>query len=1244
MRQDFFKNSIISVIHRRKSPQYSRNTEKKGDLKASNSGFIEQYPSSFAGPCLSGSGRGRRTQRAKNHFQSRKISTASWESEPLSPGTSPTHSPAGGEPRLFPLRRKGSAGGSGGAKEILMIFLTAFLTAGFFGAVHAASPSPENVFESLPGEPITEPEKISEKVCFALRPPQISSVKDLEGHIKGLHPAGRFGFLQECGRYTDETKRFLQFWDFETQEALVQAEEIPCNPDEQSITSTLYGFSDKGSFAYWFEEGGRFLKIRNLTEGRERRFAAPADFLWNYIKQTVLLETKGGLRMRIYERAGEKEAAALMPEAELKLKPKGIAREDAAFAQKHNSRFREWNLTEGLKETYRAFIPHWMSRCSYREKDMSALFFVGESGAIYKKPLAQDADSSEELKLLARDADSSKELKPLAQTTAAYRVSDSVEGFSLHYDRDDKEGENCVFLRTYIGRKGVVTNAVSDPQEKGYLLRTPGQKDALFVPKEWTDTGEVQVMEWIHLKRPWWSVQKHIKNIIEFVRWPYFVRWTETTVFEEKRKRKGMGRGTFFSGRIPSQIRNEKGRWTDLTDPELIKFSQRRRFSFEIYENKDGRRFRIVSDPFFPARRKILADWDDSKKCDFLTVPDDIAIARNIFGSSVILDLQTNEVWRFFLQGECDNLSVIRAAKDPSGISVLIEKHQTEDSGSLHTVTRERLSVRCVEPLPDIYHTEALKALERLASADDVTDPSHLSLLAAVLKRPQNFPQQPHFLQKALYNVLLQSPALYVDLFRHYPHLTEQPAGEPFFPPPGGEAKLLAAAKAALDMTAGRRGKTFASRLSQWGFLRLLQPVLRELSPNKHNFYMENITLSLVQGARLNPLLKNVYRSKLFYLAGSHVQELFGEKRLPGSDITVVKHEKGFQTLILSSDPIKAPDAEVFSTEFGIHYATVEGLSRDVIGDSEEAGTVLADDIVEWASNGEFYRAAVRVQIKDKSLRDIIPADLKSPDYPSVWRDGKMSGAMMIGSSVRHLSHYLTEEYLLYLKDLGFSFSSFEAEDTKKYFLDRVANCDFDYFIKHGHGLGDERNIMRIDSFNYIIKATLPDSEGKIKEELFLIFPRPKLSSFFGDELLSQTDLGRAVFQRQAKNCGQFAFFNITCFSADTASYTLEAAGSPSFLIIPSVSGAVAFENYEGNAARALLHSYRSGRDFEGFRAALDQNSGYQNKEDNRYIFPDEPVYQKHVFEVIHIPLKTSVSVERLEDGEWKLRDPADLL
>ena len=75
----------------------------------------------------------------------------------------------------------------------------------------------------------------------------------------------------------------------------------------------------------------------------------------------------------------------------------------------------------------------------------------------------------------------------------------------------------------------------------------------------------------------------------------------------------------------------------------------------------------------------------------------------------------------------------------------------------------------------------------------------------------------------------------------------------------------------------------------------------------------------------------------------------------------------------------------------------------------------------------------------------------------------KMTGLVIVGSSLRSFSRTLLENYVSYFEREGFYFSSLDVEDFETFFKDSISSCELDYFLKESHSDGDERNVFRFD-------------------------------------------------------------------------------------------------------------------------------------------------------------------------------------
>ena len=310
-------------------------------------------------------------------------------------------------------------------------------------------------------------------------------------------------------------------------------------------------------------------------------------------------------------------------------------------------------------------------------------------------------------------------------------------------------------------------------------------------------------------------------------------------------------------------------------------------------------------------------------------------------------------------------------------------------------------------------------------------------------------------------------------------------------------------------------------------------------------------------------------------------------------------------------------------------------------------GSKIFDGWINWGlEGGASYRAHLRIQAKPPDfIKRLLSNRKKSPDYQDVWSDRRMTGIMIIGSSLRPFSKTLVEEYVSYFEGGGFRFESIEAPGFKPFFLEKISSCELDYFLKESHSDGDERNVFRFNSDNHILRGSRHDSRGE-REVIYLAFPPPfYMRGKPRTELLSNHELGQAIAERERAGCGEITYFNTSCWAHVKARSEIEAVGSDLFLNIPSQSMSDTFLNEKGDAIRELIHSYRQGLDFEGFRRRLRQNKGYASGKINDYIFPDESRYIGKIFQHIAVPMDIQIDLERQgEGGAWRAISPDEAL
>lgn len=781
---------------------------------------------------------------------------------------------------------------------------------------------------------------------------------------------------------------------------------------------------------------------------------------------------------------------------------------------------------------------------------------------------------------------------PLKGEGEPVKIFDSVSGMSFN---DIEISNKCAFVGNFV-------NVIKQPEGKGYLIRAVEEKEEFLLPEEFLffhrrdENGRVNIQS---------RQIDHLRKIESFIKYPFVI----TSDF-------------YWPNLIHRVYHIPSGKTQKITDREISLVSPEGKLSVEEQETEGKRLSQLVAHPFNPLKRKIILELDRNSVCDRVVLNESgKSLIFSTSGDMFIFDLKTGEVSRHFV-GQC-----------PRGDVHVVSSGNTFSAQYGENYVVKSFREGCVEPysaVPD----DIEKALRNLAKSDDPKEISQLSLLMTLLEDPKTMQNYSELLREVMWNVLLHSPELFLDLY-HHPSLNTLSFPDSYPDLDSNvETALQDSVKAILDLVTSQ---IHYSEFSKWGFLRALKPFLQKLPEEDKNFYIEKITASISNGAAgAIPLLQDVFQSKIYYVINGHVKELFGLDRQPVSDITVARKQQNFTTVILSSDPIEGYPS--ISTEFGLYYAVVEEASRDNLFEADK-GSVVLDDFVEWSlSNGKQYRAKLLVNVKYGVIT--APHQL---DYDSIWQDHKMVGAVIVGSSLRGFSKTLLEEYLSYFEEQGFQFSKTEITNLKQFLLERIESCEIDYFLKESHSDGDERNVFRFDQANYVIRAVRYGDQGRI-EVVYIIFPRTLNPEEKNTELLSNIELGQIIGKREINGCGQITYFNTSCWSHVKARYEIEEVNSGLFLNIPSLKLSDTFENTGDNVLRILLHAYRKGLAFREIREALKVNKGYKSEKRNHYIFPDEEIYKDTIIQHVRVPLNIHIELEHKEREVWQRIAPDEAL
>ena len=745
---------------------------------------------------------------------------------------------------------------------------------------------------------------------------------------------------------------------------------------------------------------------------------------------------------------------------------------------------------------------------------------------------------------------------------------------------------NCLFLDHN-------TALIEDRAKEQYILRRVKEKEQYIIKADFLDS-------------------LYVRDFFDIFYYPYLIQ--------------SGGKGTWAYHIPTGQVQESKEHYMHV--------GKGGQFGIELVSLEEERKkiIKAVHQPFESSKRSVLLEMDlEEVKHISFNEDKSLSFIGTVFGDLFIVNVKTGYIKRHFFGQQFRGMKL-----SDSGNTFLLEHIEGDNiSYKIHQIQE-----KCVQPL-SFFSENLTNEFEKLRDIEDPAEDSFLAFLTGVLQEEEIVKTHSELIQALLWKVFLHYPNLYLDIYSRYSSL------ELLSPFPASlieSKKLEFQVREALLSILEMQTQFRHTKLFHWTFLRMLEPILSVLSEEEQDLYIEQITESLSNGATESiPLFQDVFQSKLFYVIYSHVKSWFGRNYKPVSDITIVRKKQAFLTLILSSEPIQNhPSIE---TNFGIHYAVVEDFSKALSPSEVEPGQELVNDLVGWSLlNGSSYRAHVQIDVQSQYQSEaFLITQNRGPDYESVWKDQKMTGLVIIGSSLRSFSKILLENYLSYFKEQGFLFTEIPVPDFQPFLTKKIGSCEIDYFLKESHSDGDERNVFRFDRVNSVLKG-VRQTEGGQGEVVYLVFPKPFHFGKRETVLFSNLELAELIKQREEKGCGEITYFNTSCWSHVKARYEIETVHSPLLLNIPSRSTSDTFLNQEGDAIRQLVEAYRGGLNFDGFRKALEKNEGYKSGKVNQYLFPDERRYYNSVFEPISIPLRIQIDLERKEDGEWRTISPDEAL
>ena len=199
----------------------------------------------------------------------------------------------------------------------------------------------------------------------------------------------------------------------------------------------------------------------------------------------------------------------------------------------------------------------------------------------------------------------------------------------------------------------------------------------------------------------------------------------------------------------------------------------------------------------------------------------------------------------------------------------------------------------------------------------------------------------------------------------------------------------------------------------------------------------------------------------------------------------------------------------------------------------------------------------------------------------------------------------LLAAYVPYFKSLGFEFANrAPVADIPAFVKKAISQGSLDLLIRDGHSDGDDGNVMVLYPAGYILKGHRYQNG---REETFdIIF---NLQRKPNERRIPYAVFSELLAERFARTATPLVYFDGSCWGIEKAWFGLGAVPPSQLIEITANTSVNFFENTSVNGMRIVLDGIFKGESFDGLRSRLSDLSGYANNREDRFVFPDDPLY-----------------------------------
>lgn len=458
----------------------------------------------------------------------------------------------------------------------------------------------------------------------------------------------------------------------------------------------------------------------------------------------------------------------------------------------------------------------------------------------------------------------------------------------------------------------------------------------------------------------------------------------------------------------------------------------------------------------------------------------------------------------------------------------------------------------------------------------------------------------PELIRAALLRVFYEDYATYRNILEQFPDLEQLPRGS--FGDSCFSSSFLQSVRSKLvSLLVGGDSQTAPKTLDQ---IAPLAGILEGLNPKEREDLAESVGLPIAENlVALKPQLQSLPVAEIYYFLKPKLLDALGfpVEKQELIDVSISADQGQKHPVILSTSKIDQDETTVMPMGFYAKRLNALPVPNETDPQPER--------MLQWTSGGKPYQA--KLHITPVPLEQIAPRR-PSPDYGALWKDGKLTGMVITDTNLGNDQEFLMKRYRDYYSERGFSFGSTlrKVENFQEFLAEKVKSGELDYLMKEGHSGGDQRNLATLPSAVEIAEGVRKTRDGKI-EKVYLPFPSPSAKS----RAVSTQDFGAWLKPREKTDQGELVYFNTSCYSVVQARHEITGAKTRKLVVIPSESKSTNwyFRNAPDSAQYQLLESLRAGKNFEGFRQALQSDPLYAKRTNNVFIFPDEPAYEQQL-------------------------------